>query len=40
MMHDRHGDVLGTWTLEILDGQIIGIRSVTSPAKLQHLGPV
>ncbi|MEP9382170.1 RNA polymerase sigma factor SigJ [Nocardioides sp. KR10-350] len=40
ILRDRDGNVLGTWTLEILDGQIQRIRSVTSPVKLRHLGPV
>jgi len=37
---DPEDRVLGTWSLEILDGQVVGIRSVTSPEKLAHLGPV
>jgi RNA polymerase sigma-70 factor (ECF subfamily) len=40
VLRDREGNVIGTWTLEILDGQIQTIRSVTSPDKLRHLGPV
>ncbi|MGO2111893.1 MAG: hypothetical protein ACTH31_09785, partial [Pseudoclavibacter sp.] len=40
VMHDRDGGVLGVWVLEILDGQIQTIRSVTNPEKLAHLGPV
>lgn len=40
VMHDHVGDIVGTWTLEILDDKVIGIRSITSPSKLQHLGPV
>lgn len=40
VVRDREGRVLGTWTLEILDGQVQSIRSVTSPEKLRHLGPV
>ncbi|WP_420114979.1 RNA polymerase sigma factor SigJ [Pseudactinotalea sp.] len=40
VMRDHRGDIVGTWTLEILDGAIIGIRSITSPTKLKHLGPV
>ena len=40
VLRDRDGNVIGTWTLEILDGQIQTIRSVTSPDKLRHLGPV
>jgi len=40
LMLDPRGQVLGTWALEILDGQVVGIRSITSPEKLAHLGPV
>lgn len=40
VLRDQDGNVVGTWTLEILDGQIRAIRSVTSPDKLRHLGPV
>jgi RNA polymerase sigma-70 factor, ECF subfamily len=32
--------VLFTWTLDVLDGQIQTIRSVSNPDKLGHLGPV
>ncbi|TQL69025.1 RNA polymerase sigma-70 factor (ECF subfamily) [Nocardioides albertanoniae] len=40
ILRDADGSVLGTWTLDILDGQIQRIRSVTNPDKLGHLGPV
>ncbi|WP_436794640.1 RNA polymerase sigma-70 factor [Actinospongicola halichondriae] len=40
VLRDRDGHVIGTWTLEILDGKIQTIHSVTSPDKLRHLGPV
>lgn len=40
ILRDREGRVIGTWTLEILDGQIHTIRSVSNPDKLTHLGPV
>ncbi|MEU3794772.1 RNA polymerase sigma-70 factor [Streptomyces fructofermentans] len=36
----RDGKVLSTWTLDVLDGQIQTIRSVTNPDKLRHLGQV
>jgi RNA polymerase sigma-70 factor (ECF subfamily) len=36
---DRAGAVLAAWVLEIADGQVQTIRSVTNPAKLAHLGP-
>jgi len=36
---DRDGKVLNT-SLDILDGQIQTIRTVTNPDKLGHVGPV
>ena len=38
----RAGDnkVLFTWTLDVLDGRIQTIRSVSNPDKLGHVGPV
>ncbi|SEO85969.1 RNA polymerase sigma-70 factor [Actinacidiphila rubida] len=40
IFRDRDGRVLNTWTLDILDGRIQTIRSVSNPDKLAHLGPV
>jgi RNA polymerase sigma-70 factor (ECF subfamily) len=40
VLRDRDGKVLGTWTLDILDGRIQAIRAVQNPDKLGHLGPV
>ncbi|MEU4450313.1 RNA polymerase sigma-70 factor [Nocardioides sp. NPDC023903] len=40
ILRDPDGAILGTWTLDILDGQVQRIRSVTNPEKLGHLGPV
>lgn len=40
ILRDRDGKVLNAWTLDILDGQIQAIRTVTNPDKLGHLGPV
>lgn len=34
------GRVIGVWALDILDGQIQGIRSIVNPDKLHHLGSV
>ncbi|MBB5930943.1 RNA polymerase sigma-70 factor (ECF subfamily) [Streptomyces echinatus] len=36
----RDGRVLNTWTLDILDGRIQTIRTVSNPDKLGHVGPV
>ncbi|MEU3460447.1 RNA polymerase sigma-70 factor [Streptomyces sp. NPDC006733] len=40
IFRDRDGKVLNTWTLDILDGQIQAIRTVSNPDKLGHVGPV
>jgi RNA polymerase sigma-70 factor (ECF subfamily) len=40
IFRDRDGKVLGTWTLDVLGGQIQMIRLVINPDKLGHLGPV
>lgn len=40
VLRDRHGKVVNTWTLDILDGQIQLIRTVLNPDKLRHLGQV
>ncbi|HEY7261228.1 MAG TPA: RNA polymerase sigma-70 factor [Trebonia sp.] len=40
ILRDRDGKVINTLTLDVLDGRIQTIRSVNSPDKLRHLGPV
>ena len=40
IFRDRDNKVLGTWTLDVIDGQIQTIRSVSNPDKLGHMGPV
>ncbi|MFF5500189.1 RNA polymerase sigma-70 factor [Streptomyces aquilus] len=40
ILRDRDGKVLNSWTLDIIDGRIRAIHSVTNPDKLAHLGPV
>ena len=40
IFQDRDGKVLFTLTLDVLDGQIQTIRSVSNPDKLGHVGPV
>jgi RNA polymerase sigma-70 factor (TIGR02957 family) len=37
---DREGRLINVMTVDIADGQVIGIRSIVNPDKLQHLGPV
>ncbi|MFF2776029.1 RNA polymerase sigma-70 factor [Streptomyces sp. NPDC058052] len=40
LFRDRDGNVLRTFALDVLDGQVHMIRSVINPDKLTHLGPV
>jgi len=40
ILRDRNGMVLSTLALDVLDGQIQTIRSVSNPDKLGHVGPV
>jgi RNA polymerase sigma-70 factor (ECF subfamily) len=40
ILRDRDGKVIGTMTLDVLDGRIQTIRAVLNPDKLRHLGPV
>jgi RNA polymerase sigma-70 factor (ECF subfamily) len=40
IFRDRNNNVVSTLTLDVLDGQIQTIRSVTNPDKLRHVGPV
>jgi len=40
IFRDRDGKVLNTWTIDILDGQVLAIRTVLNPDKLRHVGPV
>lgn len=40
ILRDRGGKVVSTLTLDVLGGRIQTIRSVISPDKLGHLGPV
>ena len=40
IFRDRDGKILYTLALDVLDGRIQTIRSVSNPDKLRHLGPV
>jgi len=40
IVRDPRGDVVTSMVLDIVDGHIQAIRSVTNPDKLTHLGPV
>ena len=40
VLRDADGRVVGTMSLDVLDGRIHSIRSVVNPDKLAHVGPV
>lgn len=40
VFRDRDGRVGGTMALDIVEGRVRAIRSITNPDKLGHLGPV
>jgi RNA polymerase sigma-70 factor (ECF subfamily) len=40
IFRDRDHNVVYTWTLDVLDGRIQTIHSVSNPDKLGHLGPL
>ncbi|MEV6326660.1 RNA polymerase sigma-70 factor [Streptomyces sp. NPDC051909] len=40
VFRDRDGRVLFIWSLDVLDGQVRTVRSITNPDKLDHVGPV
>lgn len=40
VFRDRDGKVLNIWSLDIADGRIQSIRTVSNPDKLGHVGPV
>lgn len=40
ILRDRDGQIINTFTLDVLDGRIQTIRFVLNPDKLTHLGPV
>ena len=37
---DDEDRLLAVWALDVVDGQVTGIRSIVNPDKLAHLGPV
>ena len=34
------GGLIGTWSFEVVDGQLAGIQGLINPEKLRHLGPL
>jgi RNA polymerase sigma-70 factor (ECF subfamily) len=40
VFRDRHGRVVNTWSLDVLDGRVQAIRTVLNPDKLGHVGEV
>jgi len=37
---DADGDLIAVIALDVLDGQVLAIRTIANPEKLQHVGPV
>ena len=37
---DEGERLLAVWAIDVVDGQIAGIRAIVNPDKLAHLGPV
>jgi RNA polymerase sigma-70 factor (TIGR02957 family) len=37
---DADGDLIAVIVLDVLDGQVLAIRTVANPEKLRHLGPI
>jgi hypothetical protein len=37
---DADGDLIAVIAFDVLDGQVLAIRTVANPEKLRHLGPV
>jgi len=37
---DADGDLIAVIAFDILDGQVLAIRTVANPEKLRHLGPI
>jgi RNA polymerase sigma-70 factor (ECF subfamily) len=37
---DADGDLIAVIAFDVLDGQVLAIRTVANPEKLRHLGPI
>ena len=40
LARDADGDLIAVIVLDVLDGQVLAIRTVANPEKLRHLGPI
>ena len=40
LVRDADGDLIAVIVLDVLDGQVLAIRTVANPEKLRHLGPI
>jgi RNA polymerase sigma-70 factor (ECF subfamily) len=40
LVRDAGGDLIAVIVLDVLDGQVLAIRTVANPEKLRHLGPI
>jgi RNA polymerase sigma-70 factor (ECF subfamily) len=39
-VRDADGKLVAVIVLDVLDGQVLAIRTVANPEKLRHLGPI
>ena len=40
LAHDTDGGLIAVIAFDVLDGQVLAIRTVANPEKLRHLGPI
>jgi RNA polymerase sigma-70 factor (ECF subfamily) len=40
LVRDADGSLIAVIVLDVLDGQVLAIRTVANPEKLRHLGPI
>ena len=40
LVRDADGHLVAVIVLDVLDGQVLAIRTVANPEKLRHLGPI
>ena len=40
LVRDADGNFVAVIVLDVLDGQVLAIRTIANPEKLRHLGPI
>jgi RNA polymerase sigma-70 factor (ECF subfamily) len=40
LVRDADGKLIAVIVLDVLDGQVLAIRTIANPEKLRHLGPI